>query len=69
MMWYEINVSTNKGHLFATNKRSLVSEKEAIKLFNLFKEKFSIREGYQISTMIKEKFPIEDSTTEGKNGD
>lgn len=54
MNGYEINVAVkNKNgrwrHLFATDTRSLHTEKDAKELYELFKEKFPESEGYDIS--------------------
>lgn len=48
-MYYEINVSLNGRHLFATAERSATNEWTAKKLHNLFKEKFPEAEGYDIT--------------------
>ena len=53
-MGYEINVAIKDKdgrwrHLFATDTRSLHTEKDAKELYELFKEKFPESEGYDIS--------------------
>lgn len=48
-MYYEINVSLNGMHFFATHKRSCRTEDEMKKVHTVFKEKFPESEGYQIS--------------------
>jgi hypothetical protein len=48
MSHYEINVALNGKHLFATAPRSLQTEKEARKLYKVFKEKFPKSEGYEL---------------------
>jgi hypothetical protein len=48
-MWYEINVSLNGKHLFATDKRSLSSSTEAENLYIIFEQKFPASEGYRIT--------------------
>lgn len=48
-MYYEINVSLNGRHLFATAERSVTTLNEAERMYNLFKEKFPESEGYHIS--------------------
>lgn len=48
-MYYEINVSLNGQHLFATAERSVTNEWEMEKVYKLFKEKFPKSEGYKIS--------------------
>ena len=46
---YEINVSLNGQHFFATHERSIVSERKLKKIYGVFKEKFPESEGYEIS--------------------
>lgn len=48
-MYYEINVSKNGLHYFATAERSITSLTQAEGLYMVFKEKFPESEGYQIS--------------------
>lgn len=48
-MYYEINVSLNGKHLFATAERSIVNTWTLQKVYKLFKEKFPKEEGYEIS--------------------
>lgn len=48
-MYYEINVSLNGTHLFATHKRSLTNRNEARKVLRLFLTKFPKDDGYSIS--------------------
>lgn len=45
---YEINVSLNGKHFFATDKRSGRSEAEKDRVLTVFKEKFPTSEGYMI---------------------
>lgn len=47
-MWYEINVSQNKQHYFATSKRSLGTKAKAIALYNQFKVLFPEELGYKL---------------------
>lgn len=47
-MYFEINVSKNGLHFFATNKRSITSYNQALKLYEIFKKKFKEDEGYEI---------------------
>jgi len=47
-MNYEINVSKNNHHVFATNGRSISTLEECAELFDLFCHKFPISEGYEI---------------------
>jgi hypothetical protein len=48
-MYYEINVSVNGQHLFATHKRSLTVEYKMKELLLLFSNKFPATEGYNIN--------------------
>ena len=48
-MYYEINVSLNGKHLFATAERSIVNTFQLQKVYNLFKEKFPEEDGYNIT--------------------
>jgi hypothetical protein len=48
-MWYEINVSLNGKHFFATHERSCRWEDEMKKIVEVFKVKFPEEEGYEIS--------------------
>lgn len=45
---YELNVSLNGKHLFATHPRSLTHPMDAAKLKELFEKKFPASKGYQI---------------------
>lgn len=65
-MYYEINVSLNGRHLFATAERSATNKWEAEKIYNLFVEKFPKAEGYDITVTKWEKIGeiIEDFNTE-----
>ena len=54
-MYYEINVSKDGKHLFATAERSITVSWEAEKMYNLFKEKFPESEGYKIDVTRWEK--------------
>lgn len=47
-MYYEINVSKEGTHFFATAKRSLETRFKAREMFMLFKEKFPESEGYEL---------------------
>ena len=47
-MYYEINVSLNGQHLFATNKRSITNKIALNVIYKIFKEKFPQEEGYDI---------------------
>ncbi len=48
-MFYEINVSLNGRHLFATAERSLTNREDADFLWSQFKVKFPPKDGYQLS--------------------
>lgn len=48
-MQFEINVSLNGKHLFATAERSLVTMRELEKCFEIFQKKFPESEGYELS--------------------
>lgn len=48
-MYYEITVSLNGKHLFATAERSVVNTYQLQKIYNLFVEKFPAEEGYEIT--------------------
>ena len=47
-MYYEINVSLNGQHFFATAERSIHSETKMEEMYKLFTEKFPENEGYKI---------------------
>lgn len=47
-MYYEINVSLNGQHFFATDKRSITNKQALEKVYKVFKEKFSPEDGYDI---------------------
>lgn len=55
-MYYEINVSLNGKHLFATNERSITSKMNLEKIYKIFKEKFPKEEGYDVSITQWETF-------------
>lgn len=46
---YEINVSLNGQHFFATHERSIVSERKLKEVYKVFKEKFPEKDGYEIN--------------------
>jgi hypothetical protein len=46
---YEINVSLNGRHLFATAERSCVTQDDLNKVLDIFVAKFPKSEGYKIS--------------------
>ena len=51
-MYYEINVSKDGKHLFATDKRSIKYYWELEKVYRIFEQAFPKYEGYKI-TVIK----------------
>lgn len=48
-MYYEINVSANGQHLFATDKRSITDTQKLEKVYNILKEKFPVEKGYHLN--------------------
>lgn len=48
-MNYEINVSKNGKHYFATHERSLTGQSEAEKAFKDFQERFPESEGFEVT--------------------
>jgi len=48
-MHYEINVSLNGKHLFATAARSIDSKSQLRRLVKLFRQKFPQQEGYDVT--------------------
>lgn len=50
-MVYEINVSLNGKHFFATSKRSITDEKTLHEIVAVFKVKFPESEGYKITAV------------------
>ena len=48
-MGYEINVSKNGKHYFATHDRSLPYTKEAEEAFKDFKTRFPLEEGFEVT--------------------
>ena len=54
-MYYEINVSLNGKHLFATAERSISNRWELDKVYHIFKEKFPESEGYEMSVTMWDK--------------
>ena len=53
-MYYEINVSSNGKHLFATHKRSVTSESKLKEVYNIFKDKFLKEDGFEITVTYYE---------------
>lgn len=54
-MHYEICVSQNGQHFFATHERSLTTAFEASKVYKVLKDKFPKEDGYEISVTRWEK--------------
>lgn len=54
-MYYEINVSLNGKHFFATAERSIMNKYDLEKVYKVFKEKFPKEEGYEIMIRYWEK--------------
>lgn len=54
-MYYDINVSLNGQHLFATAERSVTDSHKLQKVYKLFMEKFPEEEGYKITVTKWEK--------------
>lgn len=54
-MYYEINVSYNNQHFFATAERSIVNEEELKRVYKVIKEKFPESDGYRITVTHWEK--------------
>lgn len=48
-MYYEINVALNGRHFFATAERSITTQWDLEKVYNVLKEKFPTEEGYEIT--------------------
>lgn len=48
-MMYEINVSKDGWHFFATSERSLRNDSELIAVYPIIAEKFPEAEGYHVS--------------------
>ena len=47
-MYYEINISKNGRHFFATDKRSITTKRALKEVYEVFKEKFPPEEGYDM---------------------
>lgn len=46
--YYEINVSLNGRHYFATHPRSIQSERDLLKVYADFEKKFPKKDGYEL---------------------
>jgi len=55
-MYYEINVSLNGNHFFATAERSATTEYEARRLFTEIKNRFRKEDGYNVTCTLWDKF-------------
>ena len=53
-MYYEVNVSLNGKHFFATAKRSITDKYKLEDVYNVFKKKFPKEEGYEVTVTIWE---------------
>lgn len=60
-MHYEINVSLNDTHLFATHERSVVSTDDLARVIDIFLKKFPESEGFNISvhTITQMTYPLD----------
>lgn len=60
MGYYEINVSLNGKHLFATDERSITSRERMEEVYKLFEQKFPKSEGYilDVTLWVKSGTPI-----------
>ena len=47
-MYYEINVSKNGRHFFATDKRSITNKQTLKEVYEILKDKFPTEEGYDM---------------------
>lgn len=47
-MWYEINISLNGKHFFATDKRSITNDNELKKVYDVLIKKFPKSENYEL---------------------
>ena len=54
-MYYEIIVSKNGHHLFATAERSIIARYQLDTIYSIFEEKFPKEEGYKITVQRWEK--------------
>lgn len=54
-MYYEITVSVNGRHLFATAERSIIADRQLANIYEVFKTKFPREEGYEITVTEWEK--------------
>lgn len=60
MDYYEINVSLNGKHLFATAERSITNKSQMEEVYKLFEQKFPKSEGYilDVTLWVKSGTPI-----------
>lgn len=52
-MHYEINVTLNGAHHFATHERSATDEKKAARLFQDLRQRFPEAQGYQVTASMQ----------------
>ena len=55
MDYYEINVSLNGKHLFATAERSITNKQKMEEMYKLFEQKFPKSKGYTLDVTLWEK--------------
>lgn len=55
-MYYEINVSLNGRHFFATAERSITNKWKLEEIYKVFKKKFPKEEGYDITVSYIETY-------------
>lgn len=48
-MYYEINVTLNGAHFFATAPRSIITEEKAEFVFRILQEQFPEQEGFKVT--------------------
>jgi hypothetical protein len=58
-MWYEINVTKNGKHYFATNERSITTIDKAVEIRDLLKRAMPEEEGFSFSITQWQKTGIE----------
>lgn len=55
-MYYEINISLNGVHFFATDKRSITNKNALEKVYKVLEKKFPREEGYELLVSHVETF-------------
>lgn len=48
-MYYEINITLNKKHFFATAERSITDKYKLKEVYDVLKEKFPQKDGYDVT--------------------